>query len=224
MKLTDQIKIRKLKFNQKIEISENTVEFISIGISILIPEGFTIDDGRIFKNFKTDYVFPENPEFSKTDKEHFEKGLFPPVFTIKKTDKRPIIACYLFRRKALKGVGNLNIRSINKLESMWAQYVAEKTNDGPMNAKRILKNGLTGALSAEYKFEYNTKSRTEHVPSNLKILTYEIKNFILTFYVIDDNLNKLEQTELDSFIDGIKTSPEKASNSLWQKVLSILNI
>jgi hypothetical protein len=84
MKLTDQIKIRDLKFKPKVQILENTVELNDIGISIPIPNGFTVDDGRIFENFKTEYVFPENSEFSKKDRENFKNGIFPPVFTLKK--------------------------------------------------------------------------------------------------------------------------------------------
>ena len=118
MKLTDQIKIRELKFKPKIEISEYSVELNDIGISIPIPNGFTVDDGGIFEEFKAEYVFPENSEFSEKDRKNFENGIFPPVFTLKKNNGRPIIACYLFDIRALKGRNNLNIRSINKLEQM----------------------------------------------------------------------------------------------------------
>lgn len=224
MKLTDQIKIRELKFKPKVEILENTVELNDIGISIPIPKGFTVDDGGIFENFKTEYVFPENSEFSKKDRENFENGIFPPVFTLKKNNGRPIIACYLFDIRALKGGSNLNIRSINKFELMWTPYLAKKTNEVPMNAKRILKNDLTGALSTEYGFEYKTKNETEPIPSSLRILTYEVGNFVLTFYLVYDNANDLEQIELDSFIDGIKTNGNNGYNSLWQKAKSIFNL
>lgn len=223
MKLTDQIKIRELKFKPKFEILENTVELNDIGISIPIPNRFTIDDGGIFENFKTEYVFPENSEFSKKDRESFENGIFPPVFTLKKNSGRPLIACYLFKAKALKGGSNLNIRSINKFELMWAPYLAKKTNKVPMNAKRISKNELTGALSTEYGFDYKTKNGAEPIPSNLKILTYEVGKFVLTLYLIYDNTDDLEQTELDSFIDGIKTNGKKGYNSLWQKAKSMFN-
>ncbi|MCR9262720.1 MAG: hypothetical protein NXH86_01110 [Flavobacteriaceae bacterium] len=224
MKLTDQIKIRELKFKPKVEILENTVELNDIGISIPIPKEFTVDDGGIFENFKKEYVFPENSEFSKKDRESFENGIFSPVFTLKKNNGRPIIACYLFDIKALKGGSNLNIRSINKFELMWAPYLAKKTNLVEMNAKRILKNELTGALSTEYGFDYKTKNGTETIPSNLRILTYEVRNFVLTFYLIYDNTNNLEQTELDSLIDGIKTNGNNGYNSLWQKAKSMFNL
>jgi hypothetical protein len=92
---------------------------------------------------------------------------------------------------------------------MWAPYLAKKTNKEPMNAKRILKNELTGALSTEYGFDYKTKNGTEPIPSNLRILTYEVGNFVLTFYLIYDDSNNLKQTKLDSFIDGIKTNANK---------------
>ena len=107
---------------------------------------------------------------------------------------------------------------------MWAPYLAKKTNLVEMNAKRILKNELTGALSTEYGFDYKTKDGTETIPSNLRILTYEVRNFVLTFYLIYDNTNNLEQTELDSFIDGIKTNGNNGYNSLWQKAKSMFNL
>lgn len=224
MKLADQIKIRELKFNPKVEISENTVELNDIGISVPIPNGCVVDDGEIFENFKAEYVFPENSEFSKKDRESFENGIFPPVFTLKKNSGRPIIACYLFDIRALKGGSNLNIRSINKFELMWTPYLAKKTNELPMNAKRILKNELTGALSTEYGFEYKTKNGTVPIPSYLRILTYEVRNFALTFYLIYDESNNFEQTELDSFIDGIKTNGNNSYNSLWQRAKSMFNL
>lgn len=224
MKLTNQIKIRKLKFNPKIEISENSIELNDIGISVPILNGFEIDNGGIFEKFKSEYKFPENYEFSTMDRDNFEKGLYPPIFTLKKNNGRPIIACYLFDIRALKGGSNLNIRSINKFELMWTPYLAKKTNEVPMNAKRILKNDLTGALSTEYGFDYKTKSGTELIPSNLRILTYEVGNFVLTFYLIYDDSNNLEQTALDSFIDGIKTNGNNAYNSLWQRAKSKLNL
>ncbi len=224
MKLTNQIKIRELKFKPRVEIVENTIELSDIRISIPIPNGFIVDDGVIFEDFKSEYIFPKNSEFSKKDRENFENGIFPPVFTLKKTNGRPIIACYLFKAKALKGGSNLNIRSINKFELMWAPYLAKKTNEVPMNAKRILKNELTGALSTEYGFDYKTKNVTEPIPSNLRILTYEIGKFVLTFYLIYDTSNNLEQTELDSFIDGIKTNDNKGYNSLWQRVKTKFNL
>nr|WP_298998896.1 hypothetical protein [uncultured Allomuricauda sp.] len=224
MKLTDQIKIRELKFKPKVEVLEKTVELNDIGISIPIPKGFKVDDGGIFENFKMEYVFPENSEFSKKDRENFENGIFPPVFTLKKTNRRPIIACYLFKAKALKGGSNLNIRSINKFELMWAPYLAKKTNEVPMNAKRILKNNLTGALSTEYGFDYKTKSGTKPIPSNLRILTYEVGKFVLTIYLIYDNAHNLVQSELDSFIDGIKTNGNNGYNSLWLRAKSMFNL
>ena len=165
-----------------------------------------MDEGGIFKKFKAEYVFPENSEFSDKDRERFEKGIFPPVFVLKKNNGRPIIACYLFDIRALTGGSNLNIRSINKFELMWTPYIAKKTNEVPMNAKRILKNELTGALSTEYGFDFKKKNGTETIPSNLRILTYEVRNFVLTFYIIYDDTNSFEQTELDSFIEGIKTN------------------
>ena len=224
MKLTDQIKVRELKFKPKVEILENTVELNDIGISISIPNGFTVDDGGIFENFKKEYVFPENSEFSKKDRENFESGIFPPVFTLKKNSGRPIITCYLFDIRALKGGSNLNIRSINKFEQMWTPYLVKTIKGSPINAKRILKNDLTGALSTECGFEYKTKNGTESTQSNLRILTYEVGNFVLTFYLVYDNANDLEQTELDSFIDGIKTNGNNGYNSLWQKAKSMFNL
>ncbi|PCJ94758.1 MAG: hypothetical protein COA50_10205 [Flavobacteriaceae bacterium] len=224
MKLTDQIKTRELKFKPKVEIFENTIELNDIGISIPIPNGFEIDNGGVFDKFKAEYVFPDNSEFSTKDRESFEKVIFPPVFALKKGNGRPVIACYLFDVRALKGRSNLHIRSINKYELMWAPYLAKKTNEIPMNAKRIMKNELTGALSTEYGFDYKTKNGTVPIPSNLRILTYEVVNFVLTFYIIYDNTNNFEQTEIDSFVDGIKTNDNFGNNSFWQKAKSMFNL
>lgn len=218
MKLTDQIKIRELKFKPKVEISENSIELNDIGISIPIPNGFKVDDGGIFENFKAEYVFPENSEFSKKDLESFEKGIFPPVFVLKKNGRRPVIACYLYPIRAMKGGSNLNIRSINKFELMWVPYLAKKTNEVPMNAKRILRNQMTGALSTEYGFDYKTKNGNDSIPSNLRVLNYQVGKFVLNFYLIYDDSNNLEQTELDTFIDGIKTNGNSGSYSLWKKI------
>ncbi|MDF0708286.1 hypothetical protein [Flagellimonas okinawensis] len=217
MKLTDQIKIRELKFKPKVGILENSIELNDIGISIPIPSGFKVDDGVIFEKFKAEYVFPENSEFSKKDLDSFEKGIFPPVFVLKKNSGRPVIACYLFHIRALKGGSNLNIRSINKYELMWAPYLAKKTNEVPMNAKRILRNQMTGALSTEYGFDYKTKNSINPIPSNLRVLNYQVSKFVLTFYLIYDDSNNLEQTELDTFIDGIKTNGNNA-NSIWKQI------
>ena len=207
MNLTREIINRELNFEPKVEISTNTIKVECVGISISLTDNFAIAEKDTFSRFKYEYQFPENPELSRKDRESFVDAIFQPLFIIKRNgNNRPLIACYLFDVYALKGKHNLNIRSINKFELMWATYLAESKNNRRPNAKRIKTNGLNGAISDNYQFEYKTKLGSRCTPSNLRILTLEIKDYILTFYIVDDEENPMNQTELEKFINGIKTT------------------
>jgi hypothetical protein len=205
MNLTKEITSRKLNFEPQVEISNESIKIKDIGISVDLIENFVIAEKETFEKFKTEYLFPENPELNKKDRDSFVNAIFQPIFILENSEKkRPIIACYLFDVRALKGKNNLNIRSINKFELMWASYLAESKNERRLNAKRIVANELNGAISEIYRFEYKTKNGSENKLSNLRILTFEIKDYILTFYIVDDEKNGLNQAELEKFINGIK--------------------
>ncbi|WP_452227615.1 hypothetical protein [Lacinutrix sp. MEBiC02404] len=205
MNLTKEITSRKLNFEPQVEFSNESIKIKDIGISINLIENFVIAEKDTFEKFKAEYQFPENSELNKKDRESFPRAIFEPIFILKNNgNKRPIIACYLFDDRALKGKNNLNIRSINKFELMWTSYLAESKNDRRLNAKRIVANELNGAISETYRFEYKTKNGFENKLSNLRILTIEIKNYVLTFYIVDDEKNTLNQAELEKFINGIK--------------------
>jgi hypothetical protein len=205
MNLTKEITSRKLNFEPQVEISNESIKIKDIGISIDLIENFVIAEKDTFEKFKADYQFPENPELNKKDRESFINAIFHPIFILKNSGKtRPIIACYLFDIRALKGKNNLNIRSINKFELMWTSYIAESKNDRRLNAKRILTNELNGAISESYRFEYKTKNSSENILSNLRILTIGIKDYVLTFYIVDDEKNPLNPMKLEKFISGIK--------------------
>jgi hypothetical protein len=205
MNLTKEITSRKLNFEPQVEISNESIKIKDIGISIDLIENFVIAEKDTFKKFKTEYQFPENSELNKKDRESFADAIFEPIFILENSKKkRPIIACYLFDVRALKGKNNLNIRSINKFELMWTSYLAKSKNDRRLNAKRIVTNELNGAISETYRFEYKTKNGSENKLSNLRILTIEIKDYVLTFYIVDDEKNPLNQAELEKFINGIK--------------------
>ena len=205
MNLTKEITSRKLNFEPQVEISNESIKIKDIGISIDLIENFVIAEKDTFEKFKAHYQFPENPELNKKDRESFINAIFQPIFILKNSGKiRPIIACYLFDIRALKGKNNLNIRSINKFELMWTSYIAESKNDRRLNAKRILTNELNGAISESYRFEFKTKNSSENILSNLRILTIEIKDYVLTFYIVDDEKNPLNPVELEKFISGIK--------------------
>jgi len=205
MNLTKEITSRKLNFEPQVEISNESIKIKDIGISIDLIENFVIAEKDTFEKFKAEYQFPENPELNKKDRESFVNAIFQPIFILENSEKkRPIIACYLFDVRALKGKNNLNIRSINKFELMWTSYLAESKNDRRLNAKQIVTNELNGAISEIYRFEYKTKNGSENKLSNLRILTIEIKDYVLTFYIVDDEKNPLNQAELEKFINGIK--------------------
>jgi hypothetical protein len=205
MNLTKEITSRKLNFEPQVEISNESIKIKDIGISIDLIEKFVIAEKDTFEKFKTEYQFPKNPELNKKDRESFVNAIYQPIFILENSGKkRPIIACYLFDVRALKGKNNLNIRSINKFELMWTSYLAESKNDRRLNAKRIVANELNGAISEIYRFEYKTKNGSENTLSNLRILTIEIKDFVLTFYIVDDEKNPLNPAELEKFISGIK--------------------
>ncbi|MEP1938565.1 MAG: hypothetical protein ABJK11_03300 [Balneola sp.] len=194
-----------MKFEPQVEISNELIKIKDIGISIDLIENFVIAEKDTFKKFKAEYQFPENSELNKKDRESFADAIFEPIFILENSEnKRPIIACYLFDVRALKGKNNLNIRSINKFELMWTSYLAESKNDRRLNAKRIVTNELNGAISETYRFIYKTKNGSENKLSNLRILTIEIKDYVLTFYIVDDEKTPLNQTELEKFINGIK--------------------
>ena len=204
MNLTKEITNRKLNFEPQVEISKKSIKIKDVGISIDLIENFVLAEKDTFEKFKSEYQFPENPELNKKDRESFVSAIFEPIFILESNgNKRPIIACYLFNVRTLKGNNNLNIRSINKFELMWANYIAESKNDRSLNAKRIANNKLNGAISETYKFEYKTKNGSENVLSNLRILTIEIKDYVLTFYIVDDDKNPLSQAKLEKFINGI---------------------
>jgi hypothetical protein len=205
MNLTKEIKNRKIGFEPKVKVSNNRIEIDKIGIGIELSDNFTVADKSEFRNFISDYEFPKNLELSKKDREGFKNELFEPIFTLSdKENTRPIIACYLFNLSDLKGNSNLNIRSITKYELMWAEYVLESKNNRRVNVKRIVTNGINGSISENYWFVYKSKSSNSEKLSRLRILNLEINDYVLTFYIIDDEQNDLNETELEKFISGIK--------------------
>ena len=205
MNLTKEITSRKLNFEPQVEILNESIKIKNIKISIDLIENFVIAEKDTFEKFKAEYQFPENSELNKKNRESFANAIFEPIFILENNEKkRPIIACYLFYFRALKGKNNLNIRSINKFELMLTAYLAESKNDRRLNTKRIVANELNGAISEIYRFEYKTKSGSENKLSNLRLLTIEIKDYVLTFYIVDDEKNPLNQAELEKFINRIK--------------------
>ena len=205
MNLTKEIKNRKIGFEPKVKVSNNQIEIDQIGIGIELSDKFTLADKSDFWNFINDYEFPKNLELSKKDREGFKNELFEPIFTLSdKENKRPIIACYLFNVNDLKGNTNLNIRSITKYELMWAEYILESKNNRRVNVKRVVTNGINGSISENYWFAYNSKSSNSEKLSRLRIMNLEINDYVLTFYIIDDEQNELNETELEKFISGIK--------------------
>ena len=205
MNLTKEIKNRKIGFEPKVKVSNNRIEIDQIGIGIELSDKFTLADKSDFRNFINDYEFPKNLELSKKDREGFKNELFEPVFTLSdKENTRPIITCYIFNVNDLKGISNLNIRSITKYELMWAEYFLESKNNRRVNVKRVVTNGINGSISENYWFVYKSKSSNSEKLSRLRIMNLEINDYVLTFYIIDDEQNELNETELEKFISGIK--------------------
>jgi len=205
MNLTKEIQNRKISFNPKVKLSNKRIEIEEIGIKIELWNKFNVSDKSKFQNFLSNYEFPKNLELSKKDREGFKKELFEPIFTLSnKENNRPIVACYLFNVYALKGKTNLNIQSITKYELMWAEYILESKNKRRVNVKRIVTNGINGSVSEDYWFTY--KSNNTEILSRLRILNLEINEFVLTFYIVDDEQNNLSKIELEKFINGIKTT------------------
>ena len=205
MNLTQEIINRKLDFVPSVVVSNGRIEIAEIGISINLMDDYIIADNKDFKNFMLDYSFPKNLELNKKDKAGFENALFPPIFVLKKKEYcQPKIACYLFNTHALKGQSNLNIRSITKYELMWAEYLVESKNDRRVNVKRVNSNGINGSISENYRYVYKSKSSDAKVLSNLRILNFEINDYVLAFYIFDNEQNSMSNIELEKFIDGIK--------------------
>ena len=205
MNLTKEIQNRKNTFDPEVKISTNRIEIDQIGVEIQFSDKFIVSDKTKFQELIADYQFPKNTELSKKDREGFEKAIFEPIFTLSdKEYKRPIIACYLYNVYALKGSSNLNIRSITKYELMWAEYLVESRNNRRVNVKRVVTNGINGSISENYWFVYKSKSSNSEVLSRLRILSLEFGDYVLTFYIVDDEQNSLNETELENFINGIK--------------------
>jgi hypothetical protein len=87
---------------------------------------------------------------------------------------------------------------------MWAEYVLESKNNRRVNVKRIVTNGINGSISENFWFVYKSKSSNSEKLSRLRILNLEINDYVLTFYIVDDEQNALSETELEKFINGIK--------------------
>ena len=205
MNLTKEIKNRKIGFEPKVKVSNNRIEIEKIGIGIELSDKFIVTDKTKFQELIADYQFPKNTELSKKDREWFQKAIFEPIFTLSdKENKRPIIACYLYNVYALKGSSNLNIRSITKYELMWAEYLVESKNNRRVNVKRVITNGINGSISDNYWFIHRSKSNNSELLSRLRILSLEFGDYVLTFYIVDDEQNELNETELENFINGIK--------------------
>ena len=205
MNLTKEIKNRKNSFDPEVKVSNNRIEIDQIGVEIQFSDKFIVTDKTEFQELIADYQFPKNTELSKKDREGFEKAIFEPIFTLSdKENKRPIIACYLYNVYALKGSSNLNIRSITKYELMWAEYLVESKNNRRVNVKRVVTNGINGSLSEDYWFIHRSKSNNSELLSRLRILSLEFGDYVLTFYIVDDEQNALSETELENLINGIK--------------------
>ena len=206
MNLTNAIINRKLDSDPELKFLTNQIQIGEIDISIEIPTNLTIADKEEFENFKLNYSFPKNDELRNKDRLEFEKALFPPLFILKnKYRNYPKIVCYLFNVYSLKGETNLNIRSITKYELMWAEYLVESRNSKRVNVKKINSNGLEGAISEDYNFVYRSKSGDEKL-TRLRILNLEIRNYVLAFYLLDDETDIFSQESLNELIEGIKTN------------------
>ncbi len=205
MNLTKEIQKRKLNTEPKLRDLNNRIEICDVEISVEITDPFEVSDNSIFEKFLSSYEFPKNSELSKKDRDSLEQALFPPILTLTgKKNFRPLVACYLFNVFALKGNTDLNIRSITKYELMWAEYILQSKNDRRVNVKRISTNGIIGAISDDYWFAYKTKDSPSEILSRIRILNMEINDYVLTFYIVDDEQQSLSQTDLEKFISGIK--------------------
>ena len=80
----------------------------------------------------------------------------------------------------------------------------ESKNNRRVNVKRVVTNGINGSISEDYWFAYKSKSINSEILSRLRILNLEINDYVLTFYILDDEQNDLNETELEKFISGIK--------------------
>jgi len=206
MNLTRTIISRKLDSEPDLKFLPTQIQIGVINISIEIPSNLTVADKEEFEMFKSNYSFPKNEELRKKDRLEFEKALFPPLFILKNEDKNyPKIACYLFNVYSLKGETSLNIRSITKYELMWVEYLVESRNSRRVNVKKFNSNGFDGALSEDYKFNYRNKGGDEKL-TRLRILNLEIRNYVLAFYIFDNEADTLTQESLTELIEGIKTN------------------
>lgn len=205
MNLTKEITNRKLDFTPRIVISNEQITIEEIGVSIDLMDGYIVADNMAFKNFISDFAFPKNLELNKRNQAGFEKELFPPIFILKnKEHHQTTISCYLFNAYALKGQANLNIRSITKFELMWAEYFVESKNNRRVNVKRLVTNEINGSISENYSFVYKIKSSDTEVSSNLRIMNFEINDYVLAFYIFNNKPNSISNVALEKFISGIK--------------------
>ena len=209
MNLTNQINIRQLNYKPKVDSQDGKLVISDLGVSINLSSKFRFSPENSFQSFLDNYMFPDNEELNKKDKETYKKVIFPPLKILESCDKteegfRPIVLIYLYDREALTGTSQLHIWSINKFEMMWAPYFIDSSGPYRTNPKVLKIDGIPSSLSQALNFNYKSKNHPDGISSYLRTLTIDLQNYILAFYIVDNVQNRINDADLQGLIKGIK--------------------
>lgn len=86
MNLTNQIKIRQLSFKPKVDSLDGKLNIADLGVSINLIYKFRFSPENSFQSFLDNYIFPDNEELNKKDKENYKKVIFPPLKILESCD------------------------------------------------------------------------------------------------------------------------------------------
>lgn len=209
MNLTRVISSRRLDFEPDIKLKGKIVCIAEIGAEINLQQDWYIAPTESFAEYKANYIFPEIDELSRKDKKTYKESIFPPMLLLvssKKCEKvfKPIILTYLYRREALTGATLLHIRSINKFEMMWAPNFIDAHTSERTSPKVFKLCGYPTSLSKTLNFVFRSNLYSEPIESRLTILTIDLVDFVLAFYIVDNYNCQLTEGDIEEFIQNIK--------------------
>ncbi|WP_017734124.1 hypothetical protein [Nafulsella turpanensis] len=216
--LTETIAIRKLEFEPSADCLNNTIFIKDLDLTIDFGSDWLVSPDERFNEFMNDYIFPAEEDLSKKDRENYKNAIFPPLKIIEKREKKggtfsPVMVIYLYERKALTGPSNLHIRSINKFEMMWAPYLIDASGPYRTNPKVFKICGYPASLSQIMNFIYKSKDYPDGINSRLRTLTIDLAPYVLAFYLIDNTESFVDDIEVKSLIEGIKTKEAEPNPS-----------
>ncbi len=102
MNLTKEINNRQLNFKPKVDSLDGKLVIPDLGVSINLSSKWRFSPENSFQSFLDNYIFPDNEELNKKDKETYKKVIFPPLRILERCDKteegfRPVVLIYCIR-------------------------------------------------------------------------------------------------------------------------------